>query len=157
MSFDVDRLLRLWTDPVPEDDAAAAVAFRQLYSDPVTVNGTSLTAADLVARARVMQSALERPEREVLAVADAGASVALAFRLAGRQVGPLDTPVGRLPATGRRIDVRIIDILTVADGRISEIWMVADWLTALAAADAVRIASDVESVAASPGRRSAAT
>lgn len=144
MSFDVERLLRLWTDPVPQDDAAAAVAFRQLYSDPVTVNGTSLTAADLVARARVMQSALERPEREVLAVADAGASVALAFRLAGRQVGPLDTPAGRLPATGRRIDVRIIDILTVADGRISEIWMVADWLTALAAADAVRIASDVE-------------
>ena len=130
---------RLWTDPLPEDDAAAAAAFRELYSDPVTVNGASVTAADLVARARVMQAALERPEREVLSVVDAGASVAVVFRLAGRQVGPLETPAGRVPPTGQRVDVRIIDVLTLTDGRISGIWMVADWLSALAAAGAVQV------------------
>jgi hypothetical protein len=113
--------------------------FRELYSDPVTVNGASVTAADLVARARVMQAALERPEREVLSVVDAGASVAVVFRLAGRQVGPLETPAGRVPPTGRRVDVRIIDVLTLTDGRISGIWMVADWLSALAAAGAVQV------------------
>jgi predicted ester cyclase len=139
MPFDVQRLLRMWTDPLPEDDSAAAAAFRELYSDPVTVNGASVTAADLVARARVMQAALERPEREVLSVVDAGASVALVFRLAGRQVGPLETPAGRVPPTGRRVDVRIIDVLTLTDGRISGIWMVADWLSALAAAGAVQV------------------
>jgi predicted ester cyclase len=139
MPFDVQRLLRMWTDPLPEDDAAAAAVFRELYSDPVTVNGASVTAADLVARARVMQAALERPEREVLSVVDAGASVALVFRLAGRQVGPLETPAGRVPPTGRRVDVRIIDVLTLTDGRISGIWMVADWLSALAAAGAVQV------------------
>jgi hypothetical protein len=139
MPFDVDRLLRLWTDPLPEDDGAAAAAFRELYSDPVTVNGIPLTGADLVARARVMQEALERPEREVLSVVDAGASVAVAFRLAGRQVGPLETPAGRIPPTGQRVDVRIIDVLTLTDGRISGIVMVADWLTALAAAGAVHV------------------
>ena len=142
MAFDVEGLLQLWTDPLPEDDAAAAEAFRRLYSDPVTVNGIPVTAADLVARARVMQSALEEPQREVLAVTDAGESVALAFRLAGRQVGPLDTPAGRVAPTGRRIDVRIIDILTLSDGVITAIWMVADWLTALAGADAVRLSAD---------------
>jgi ketosteroid isomerase-like protein len=139
MAFDVERLLRLWTDPLPADDASAARAIGELYADPVTVNGASLTAADLVGRARVLQSALQRPEREVLAVVDAGNSVAVAFRLAGRQVGPLDTPAGRLPATGLWVDVRIIDVLTLTDGRITEIRMVADWLPALVSAGALRI------------------
>jgi len=147
MPFDVERLLRIWTDPLPEDDAAAAAAFREIYTDPVTVNGTPLPASDLVSRARVMQEALERPEREVLAVTDAGESVALAFRLAGRHVGPLDTPVGRLPGTGQRIDVRIIDVLTLTDGRISELWMVADWLTALTTAGVVQVSAGLDTVA----------
>ena len=139
MAFEVERLLRLWTDPLPTDDASAAAAFGELYTDPVTVNGTPLPMSDLVGRARVLQGALERPEREVLAVADAGDSVAVAFRLAGRQVGPLDTPAGRLPPTGQWIDVRIIDVLTLSDGRVTAIRMVADWLPALAAAGALRI------------------
>jgi ketosteroid isomerase-like protein len=143
MPFDAEGLLRLWSDPLPEDDGAAAAAFRTSYRDPVTVNGTPLTAADLVARARAMQKALERPEREVLGVVDAGASVAVAFRLAGRQVGPLQTPAGLIHPTGQRIDVQIIDVLTLTDGRISEIRMVADWLGALAAVGAVHVAADV--------------
>jgi hypothetical protein len=151
MAFDVQRLLRLWTDPLPADDGAAAAAFRELYSDPVTVNGMSLTAADLVARARAMQAALERPEREVLGVVDAGASAAVAFRLAGRQVGPLETPAGRVPPTGQWVDVRIIDILTLTGGRISGIWMVADWLTALAGAGAVHVSAPVEDEASPRG------
>jgi uncharacterized protein YndB with AHSA1/START domain len=145
--FDVERLLRLWTDPLPDDDGAAAEVFRQLYADPVTVNGAPLSAGDLVGRARAMQGALEQPEREVLAVADAGEAVAVAFRLAGRHVGPLDTPVGRLPASGAWIDLRIIDLLTVTSGRVSDIRMVADWLSALARAGLVRVPShDVQVV-----------
>jgi predicted ester cyclase len=151
MPFDVQRLLRLWTDPLPEDDGAAAAAFRELYSDPVTVNGVSLTAAGLVTRARVMQEALERPEHEVLSVVDAGDSVAVAFRLAGRQVGPLDTSAGRVPPTGQRVDLRIIDVLTLTEGRISGIWMVADWLTALAAAGAVHLSDHVDEAVAKAG------
>ena len=132
MPFDVQRLLRLWTDPLPENEEAAAAAFRRLYTDPVTVNGIPVTAADLVARARAMQAALEQPERNVLGVVDAGASVAVAFRLAGRQVGPLQTPAGPVAPTGQRVDVRIIDIL-----------MVADWLGALAPVGAVHLSADV--------------
>jgi SnoaL-like polyketide cyclase len=136
---DVDRLLRLWTDALPRDDEAAADAFRGLYADPVTVNGTPLSAADMVARARVMQAALAEPEREVLAVVESGDAVAVAFRLAGRHVGPLDTPAGRLPASGARIDLRVIDVLSIAGGRISAIWMVGDWLGALAPTGMVRV------------------
>jgi predicted ester cyclase len=137
VAFDVERLLRLWTDPLPADEAAAAASFSALYADPVMANGSSLTVSDLVARARGLQSAFERPESEVLAVADAGDSVAVVFRLAGRQIGPLDTPAGRLPATGQRIELQIIDVLTLSAGRITEVRMVADWLGALAVAGAL--------------------
>ena len=148
MPFDVHRMLRLWTDPLPGDDEAAAAAFRELYSDPVTVNGAPMRAADLVTRARAMQAALEDPEREVLSVVDAGASVALAFRLAGRHVGPLQTPAGPVPPTGQRVDVQIIDVLTLTDGRVSDIRMVADWLGALAAVGAVSVSAYAADAAA---------
>ena len=141
MPFDVERLLRLWTDPLPEDDEAAADRFREVYTDPVTVNGTPLGAPDLVARARVMQAALERPERQVLAVLDAGDAVTVVFRLAGRPVGPLDTSAGRLPPSGQPIDLRIIDLLALTDGRISGIRMVGDWLAALSAAGLVQLSA----------------
>ena len=144
MPFDAEALLRLWTDPLPDDDGAAADSFRRMYADPVLVNGAPLTARDLVGRARRMQAALERPERELLAVVDAGSSVTLVFRLAGRHVGVLDTPIGRVEATGARIDVRIIDVLTVADGRVTSLWMVADWLTPLAAAGVVQLPVSAE-------------
>jgi uncharacterized protein YndB with AHSA1/START domain len=140
VGYDVDALLRLWTSPLPEDDDDAAAAFREVYTDPVTVNGSPLRAADLVARARAMQAALADAEHEVLAVSDARTTVALAFRLAGRHVGPLDTPAGLVPPTGRRIDIRIIDVLTLEGGRISAVTMVADWLAALAAVGAVYLA-----------------
>ena len=139
MLLDVETLLRLWTDPLPQDDEAAAEAFRRTYADPVTVNGTPLSAADMVARARVMQAALAEPEREVLAVVESSDAVAVAFRLAGRHDGALDTPAGRLPASGARIDLRVIDILSLAEGRISAIWMVGDWLGALAPTGMVQL------------------
>ena len=45
----VDRLMAVWLDP-PADDGAGVAAFRALYANPVDVNGTSFTAADLLAR-----------------------------------------------------------------------------------------------------------
>jgi ketosteroid isomerase-like protein len=139
MAFDVDRLLRLWTDPLPDDDAAAAAVFRELYADPVRVNGADLTAADLVARARALQGVFEAPEHEVLDVVEGEGKVALAFRMGGRQVGPLNTTVGPLAPTGQHLQLRVIDVLTLTDGRISAITMVADELAALAAVGAVRL------------------
>ncbi len=137
-TVDVERLLELWTDPLP-DGPAAEDAFRALYTDPVTVNGASLTAADLVARARAVQGTFERVQREVVSVVDDGDRVAVAFRMSGRQIGPLATSAGSLPPTGRHLELRVIDVLTVTDGRISDIVMVADELGALTALDAVRL------------------
>ena len=98
MTFDVERLLQLWTDPLPVDDSAAAAAFRQLYADPVTVNGTPMAPADFVARARAVQNAFAPVRREVLSVVDGGDRIAVAFRMGGRQVGTWTTSAGPLPA-----------------------------------------------------------
>jgi len=140
MAFDVDRLLGLWTD-LPADDAVAAAAFREVYTDPVTVNGAPLSITGLVSRARVVHGALDRIERDVLEVVDGGTQVAVAFRLRGVHVGPLSTSAGPVPATGGTVELRVIDVLTLTDGRISDIWMVADELGALVGIGAVRVAA----------------
>lgn len=138
MAFDVDRLLRLWTEPLP-DGPDAERAFRAVYTDPVTINGTALGAADLVARARSLQAAFADVERQVVSVVEGGDRVVVAFRMGGRHVGPLPTSAGPLPATGRRVELRVVDVLTLTGGRIAGIFMVADELGALAAVDAVRL------------------
>jgi ketosteroid isomerase-like protein len=139
MAFDVEGLLRLWTSPLPEAREAEA-AFRAYYTDPVRVNGAQLTVADLVGRAAAVQAVFAELEREVLDLVEAEGKVAVAFRLRGRQIGPMATPLGDLLPTGRIIDLRVIDILTIADGRISDVWMAADELGALAAVGAVALA-----------------
>ena len=139
MAFDVEALLDLWTEP-PADPVVAAEAFRTLYTDPVVVNGATLSADDLVARARALRQTFQPLGREVLDVCDAGDKLAVAFRMSGRQVGPLATTAGVLAPTGQEIALRVIDILTLTDGRISAITMVADELGALAAIGAARLA-----------------
>ena len=138
MAFDVEALMDLWTQPYATT-ADAVQAFRTLYHDPVVVNGAPISADDLVGRARALQSTFQDVHREILDVCDAGAKVAVAFRLGGRQIGPLRTSVGMLPPTGQQIWLRVIDILTIVDGRISDIVMVADELGAVAAAGAITL------------------
>jgi SnoaL-like polyketide cyclase len=137
-TFDIDQLLNLWSEPLPAGPDAEE-RFRELYTDPVTVNGAALTVPDMVARARSVQAMLADVSREVLDVADAGGKIAVAFRMTGRQVGPMPTAAGTVAPTGARLSLRVIDILTITDGRISEITMVADELGGLAAIGAVRV------------------
>jgi predicted ester cyclase len=138
VTFDIQRLMRLWTDDAPEGEPALA-AFRAVYADPVVVNGRPFTAADLVARAAALREAFERLEREVLDIFESGDQVAVAFRMSGRQTGPLVTSAGVLPPSGERLNLRVIDLLTVSEDRISRIWMVADELGALAERGLVRL------------------
>jgi ketosteroid isomerase-like protein len=148
VAFDVERLLRLWSDPLPVDDGAAAAAFRESYADPVTVNGTPMSAADLVDRARAVQHVFAPVHSEVLAVVEQGDRVAVAFRMGGRQVGTWTTSAGPVPATGRELWLRVIDVLTVAGGRITDVVMVADELGALVGLDAVRLRTPADAVTA---------
>lgn len=136
MAFDIEGLLDLWSTP-HRDRAAAEAAFAAWYADPVVINGTPMTIADLVSRAEQVRHTFTDLEREVLDVCEQaterGAKVAVAFRMSGRQTGPLGTAAGVLPPTERELQIRVIDVLTIEGGLITSLWMTADELGALAA------------------------
>jgi hypothetical protein len=129
-TIDTDELMALWATP-PSDDTAALQRIRSLYTDPVVINGGMFTADDLLARIRSMQLAYRDLQHELIERVDAPGRLVLAFRLRGMHVGPLATPLGTVAATGRAFEVRVIDVLTLTDGRISQVTMVADELTQL--------------------------
>ncbi len=138
MSDMVDRLLALWTD-TPADDEAAVAAFRELYTDPVRINGEPMTAAELVARARTLIAAFEGLRREVIDEFEAPGRVVVVYRLTGRHVGPVPTPLGELAATGRPIEGLTIDVLFIADDRITDVWATSDDLARLTKLDVLRL------------------
>jgi predicted ester cyclase len=135
----LDRLLTLWT--VPIDERVDPVAdFRSIYVDPVPVNGTPTTADAMVARARSLQGAFADLRMDVMHRYEVEGRLVLGFMMLGRHVGPLLTPLGTVPATGREISVRTTDILTVADGRVTDIWVMSDDLGLLTQLGAVALA-----------------
>ena len=134
----VTRLLRVWDD-LPDADDEARAAFLTLYTDPVRINGAEASIDDLVRRARMMRAALRDRSTEVLSVVSAEDRVAVAFRMHGVLAGPLDTPLGPVPGSGETITMQVIDVLTLTEGRIGEIWMVADQLGLLARLGAVTL------------------
>jgi hypothetical protein len=136
----VDSLFQLWTRPIPTDDAAATAAFAEVYTDPVRINGADMSVADLVARARSIQAALDDIDIELVDQVATADKLAIAFRQTGRHVGPLPTPLGPVSPTGRRIEGLGMDILTLSGGRISQIWVLADELQRLVQLDAVILA-----------------
>jgi hypothetical protein len=139
--IDVERLLRLWTRPLPAGDDAEA-AFREFYNDPVSINGEPSGTDDLVARARALQAALEWPDLRVLDAVQCGQKLTVAFRLRGRQVGTLSTAAGPLLPTRRVIQLRTVSVMTLLHGRIREMWTVTNELGALSAMDAVALLPD---------------
>ena len=131
-TLDPVRLMNLWATP-PVDDVRALEEIRSLYSDPVTINGAAFTAFDLLVRIRAMQAAFRDLRHELIQRVDAPGTLVIAFRLRGVHIGPLTTPLGVVPATGRNFETRVIDILTLTGNRISAVMMVADELAQLRA------------------------
>ena len=65
--------------------------------------------------------------------------VVVAFVMHVRHTGPLPTPLGVVPPTGRTSAARTIDILEVHDERVTAITVVADELGLLIGLGAVRL------------------
>ncbi len=133
-----ERLLDLWETPVDERDDPEA-AFRELYADPLLLNGSPAPVSSLVDRARAMQRAFAHRTTEVVEQMEASGRLAVAFYVRGEHVGPLETPLGTVGPTGRRVEIRTIDVLTIVDGIVTEIWVVSDELGMLAQLEAVRL------------------
>jgi predicted ester cyclase len=124
MSDLVDRILALWTAPLDGPDARAA--FGALYTDPVTVNGVDLSVDDLLARARRLHAAFSGLRADVLQVVCGDNSIAVAFVIHGQHTGPYAGPFGPVARTGVHVQIRTIDVLTLAGGRVSAIWVNTD-------------------------------
>jgi hypothetical protein len=135
----LDRLVPLWTQPVDSRDDAEA-AFREVYADPVAVNGAETSVADLVHRARMLQQAFDQLSMHIVDAVETPDRVVLAFLMRGRHVGPFHSPLGVVAPTQREIEVRTIDVLTLTAGVVSAIWVVADDLGLLRQLGAVTIA-----------------
>jgi|SRR5215211_4145264 len=121
----VERLLRLWTEPVGATPDAIA-AFGELYTDPVSVNGADVALVDLVERARALQRAFADLSVELIDEVEAPGRLVIVFWQRGRHVGPLTLPLGEIAPTGRQVEVRTIDVLSITGDRISAIQVVPD-------------------------------
>ena len=137
----VERLMRMWTHP-PADDAAALAALRELYTDPVDLNGVPTSASDLLVRVRAMHRTYTGLRHELLDRVETPDRLVVAFRMHATHTGPLPTPLGTVPATGRPVRIRVIDILTLTGGRISGIVMIADELGLLLDLGAVALVTE---------------
>jgi hypothetical protein len=135
----LDRLFMLWTQPVDSRDDAEA-AFREVYADPVVVNGAAMPVADLVGRARMLQRAFDQLGMHIVDAVETPDRVVIAFLMRGRHVGPFHSPLGVVAPTQREIEVRTIDVLTLTAGVVSAIWVVADDLGLLRQLGAVTLA-----------------
>jgi SnoaL-like polyketide cyclase len=120
----VRALFDLWQQPDPGTDLE--VAFAAFYTDPVIVNGVKMSIADMVVRARTLNAALEGLAAEILQVVGGDGSLAVAFVMRGRHTGPYAGPFGIVEPTGIDVVIRTIDILTLTDGKVSKIWVIAD-------------------------------
>ncbi len=129
MTDAVDRAVRLWTESLPAGDAAVE-AFRSAYADPVVINGTDVSVAALVERARGAQAALADLRIEVVDRFDAGDRSAVAFRQSGRHVAAMPGPDGTAPS-GRLLTGIGIDLFTIVDDRIARIWIVSELMSSL--------------------------
>jgi hypothetical protein len=132
----VERVARLWREPLP---ASALAAFREAYVDPVAVNGVEVPVQDVVERARALQRAFADLRVELIDRLDAPGRLVIVFWQRGSHVGPLETPPGVISPTGREVEVRVIDVLSIVDGRVSAIHVVSDNLGLAMQLDAVRL------------------
>jgi hypothetical protein len=138
----IDRLAAVWTR-VPTGDTRDEAAFREVYTDPVILNGSDAAISELVERYRMLHGSFADLGIEVVDRHQLPGTLAVVLRQRGRHVGPLPTALGTVAPTGRTFDVLGIDVLTVRDERISRIWVVADELGRLAQLHAVTLTPPV--------------
>jgi len=129
MTAFLDRLFQVWTDSDGMDEMEDRLT--EFYADPVRVNGSDLSLSDLAARARALHAAFSDLRSEVLQVVDDTDSIAVAFLIHGRHTGPYETGFGSIQPTGSDVQIRTIDLLTLSNGKISTIWVIADDLGTL--------------------------
>ena len=135
----LERMVALWTEPLPADDEAAVALARELYADPVTINGVLFELRALVGRGRAQQRALAEQRLEIIDRIELPGKLVIVFRELARHVGPLPTVLGELPATGKMIERQSMEVATLQDGRIVDVRFLSDDLGMLSRLDAIKL------------------
>jgi hypothetical protein len=122
----VDRALALWDGDVAAWDDALD-GFREVYADPVLVNGTATPVSEMVRRAHAMAEAFADRRTILHDVVEGDGFLAFAFDIHARHVGRWVGLSALVEPTGREVVVHGMDVIHLdADGRASEIWAVND-------------------------------
>ena len=127
MSELVDRALAL-SDGNAAAQEDAVDRFREVYADPLTVNGAVVPLSGMVGRARSMGEAFTDRRTVVHEVVEGDGTLAFAFEIHARHTGPWPTHDGRtVEPTGQPIVVQGLDIFRLDDtGRVEVIWALND-------------------------------
>lgn len=101
-------------------------AIPTVYADDaeITVVPTGQTlrgAAGVESFMRGWLAAFGDARAEIDLLAQAGDVAVCEFHGVGTHTGPFATPMGELPATGRRVNVPFCDVIRVRDGRVAAI------------------------------------
>jgi ketosteroid isomerase-like protein len=88
----------------------------------------------------MLQRAFTDLQIEPIEQIQTGDRFVLVFFQRGRHAGPLETPLGSIPSSRRTFEIRVIDVLTISDGRISAIEVIPDNLSLMMQLGAVRLA-----------------
>ena len=128
----VDRALALWDGNAADQDDAVD-RFREVYADPLTVNGALVPLSGMVDRARAMGAAFTDRRTVIHEVVEGDGPLAFAFEIRARHTGPWSTADGRtVEPTGGPIVVQGLDIFRFDDaGRVATIWALNDLDTAV--------------------------
>jgi steroid delta-isomerase-like uncharacterized protein len=79
--------------------------------------------------ARGFVTAMPDSRMEVTAIIESGNRVVVEGAYAGTHTGPLGTPQGEVPPTGRKLMLPLCDVIDVAAGRITQIRAYYDQMT----------------------------
>jgi hypothetical protein len=122
----VDRALALWDgDAAAQDDALDR--FREVYADPLRVNGTVVPVSDMVDRARGIREAFADRRTVLHDVVEGDGFVAFAFDIHARHVGRWVGVSALVEPSGREVVLHGMDVIHLdAEGRAREIWAVND-------------------------------
>ncbi|MFD7902667.1 nuclear transport factor 2 family protein [Kitasatospora sp. NPDC059747] len=120
MSHDNEKIIRAAYQVAEEQDVAGWVAaFTEdgTFTDmsiPFTYRG----AEELGKTVEVYAKAFPDMHRELERFYVTGDIVIVQLRLQGTHLGPLETPAGTVPPTGKRMDAPCCDVFELADGKI---------------------------------------
>jgi steroid delta-isomerase-like uncharacterized protein len=91
--------------------------------------GTTQGVEPYLDTARGFVTAMPDSRMEVTAIIESGNRVVVEGAYSGTHTGPLGTPQGEVPPTGRKLTLPLCDVIEVAAGRITQIRAYYDQMT----------------------------